>query len=179
MSNVVDFRQACQILGVDPSVSLAEAQDRYRRLVRESHPDIAGEQGAEATIRLNLAMQAFEAHLAHPGDSHALLPEPTVDPVEVVDDALRVEAPPDELYARLAHALDIVGDLTYADASSGYLEAVVAMGNPSPSQLVVSLQGRGAHTEAFFTLEALGVEQPPDLADVVAAIAEVLATTPS
>lgn len=93
----------------------------------------------------------------------------------VLDDGLTLNAPSDELFARLAAAMDEVGDLTYADASSGYLEAAVAMGNSSPSQLVVSLQGRGEHTEAFFTLESMGVETPPDLGEVVQAIGAVLA----
>ena len=134
-------------------------------------------------ILLNQAMAALEAGEAEPAD-HSAVPN-GVDGMDgahgghaelvVLDDGLTLNAPSDELFARLAAAMDEVGDLTYADASSGYLEAAVAMGNSSPSQLVVSLQGRGEHTEAFFTLESMGVETPPDLGEVVQAIGAVLA----
>lgn len=171
------------MLQLDPDATLAQARDAYRVLVRSNHPDLVGSDGNETMILLNQAMAALEAGEAEPAD-HSAVPN-GVDGMDgadgghaelvVLDDGLTLNAPSDELFARLAAAMDEVGDLTYADASSGYLEAAVAMGNSSPSQLVVSLQGRGEHTEAFFTLESMGVETPPDLGEVVQAIGAVLA----
>ncbi|MEE9417020.1 MAG: hypothetical protein V3V01_17205 [Acidimicrobiales bacterium] len=165
----MDHQQARQALGLDSEASLADARRSYLELVRQNHPDIAGADGAETTVRLNQAIALLERE---PG------PVPTgpiAEPeMRLVDDALLIEAPSDELYSRLAAALDVVGNLTYSDPSCGYLEALVSLGASTPSQLVVSLAARGPHTEAFFALESMGVETPPDLADVVRAIAEVL-----
>lgn len=182
----VDRQRALQVLHLGADASVQDARDSYRQLVRSSHPDLIGSDGNEAMILLNQAMAALESEAemsaessvdvaTRPGSwSEIGLDDPGL---VILDDGLTLAAPADELFGRLAEALDEIGDLTYADASSGYLEAAVAMGNPSPSQLVVSLQGRGEATEAFFTLESMGVETPPDLATVVAAIGEILART--
>lgn len=156
--------KACEALGIGARATLSQARLAYRELIRQNHPDIVGATGTNVAVLLNQAIAAIE--------TEPEVPEP--DPVAAIDDALLIEAPPEELYARLAVALDVVGDLTYADSSSGYLEALVAFDGAPPSQLVVALQGRGAHTEAMFTLESMGIETPPDLAAVVRAIAEVL-----
>ncbi len=178
----VDRERALAVLRLGPEATLQQARESYRGLVRSSHPDLIGADGNEAMISLNQAMAIIEEQ-PDPVVSGADTDAPSVQesnsseaPIELIvfDDGLTLNAPADELFSRLAEALDKVGDLTYADASSGYLEAAVSMGNPSASQLVVSLQGRGEHTEAFFTLESMGVETPPDLVEVVTAIGAAL-----
>ncbi len=174
----VDRQRALTVLQLGAEANLDEARDAYRRLVRTNHPDLIGSDGTEAMILLNQAMAVLEANpepgAAEPVAETSLATSDGHPDLVVFDDGLTLNAPADELFPRLAEALDVVGDLTYADASSGYLEAAVSFGNPSPSQLVVSLQGRGEHTEAFFTLESMGIETPPDLVEVVAAIGRAL-----
>ncbi len=173
MLEVVDRLQACEILGLGFDVSPTEARLRYRRLVRANHPDIIGPVGNDLTVLFNQAMAVLEIA---PDETSLGTSEgqATRDDVVVIDDGLAVEMPADELFIRLAHALDVVGTLTFRDDSSGYLEAVVSLDGSPASQLVVNLQGRGSFTEASFTLESMGTETPPDLAEVVRRIRDAL-----
>jgi hypothetical protein len=66
-----------------------------------------------------------------------------------------------------------VGEVTYVDARLGLVEAVLADGMHA-CQLLITLQGRATHTEAFCTLEPLGTTSCPPteavVADLVAAL---------
>ena len=91
----------------------------------------------------------------------------------VDDDGLALVAPHDEVFHRLYAAIDQLGHVSYADEDQGYIEAVL----PSPAganQLVVSLQGRAMHTEAFFTLEPMGNHLAPPIDAVVRSIARLV-----
>ena len=97
-----------------------------------------------------------------------------IDLAALDDDGLILVAPADEVFLRLHHALDRVGDVTYADPEAGYLEALVQPSGYGPAQLAVSLQGRANGTEVWFTLEALGPHQGAPIADVVRLVARLV-----
>jgi hypothetical protein len=82
--------------------------------------------------------------------------------------------PADEAFVALLDAAHLVGEVTYVDARLGLLEAVLADGAGTPCQLLVTLQGRATGTEAFCSLEPLGTDPCPPVADVVAALAAAL-----
>jgi hypothetical protein len=179
----VTLDEALAAFGLDADTTWPEIRRAYRARMRTAHPDVSTDapRAAVATAaRLNAAFALLErvyrrgeqppaapppppAPRAKPAP-----PQPPVDLAVVDDDALALVAPPDEVFLRLAVALDEIGDLTYADSNAGYLEALVADG---AGQLVVSLQGRAHATEAFFTLEPMGTAPVPPIDQIVRALA--------
>jgi curved DNA-binding protein CbpA len=188
----MDLDDALAVLGLDRDTTWAEVRAAYRSHIRVVHPDVGAGSSAEAA-RLNAAFAALErvyrrgeappppgaprprpaspsAPAASPARRSAA-PEPPPDLLAVDDDSLVLEAPADEVFHRLAEALEGIGAVTYSDPDGGYLEAVVGEGT---GQLVVSLQGRAFATEAFFTLEQIDTRPAPDIEAVVRSIAAQL-----
>jgi hypothetical protein len=179
----MDLDDALATLGLARDTTWVEIRAAYRTRIRAVHPDVAAHSGRASTgtdaARLNAAFATLEplyrrgappppAPPRPPAPVRAEPPQPPVDLERVDDDALALVAPPDEVFLRLATAIDEIGDITYADADGGYLEAVVADGR---GQLVVSLQGRAHATEAFFTLEPMDTRPVPPIDVVVRDIA--------
>ncbi len=86
-----------------------------------------------------------------------------------------VVAPKEDVFWALHRACEQVGDITDADPDAGLIEARI----PSPdgslgtdaSTLLITLQGRAAGTEAFFTLESPDAARAPSLPELVGRIA--------
>jgi hypothetical protein len=183
----MDLDDALAVFGLRRDTTWTEVRATYRARIRAVHPDVAPGSSAEAA-RLNTAFGALERvyrrGLPPPGPDPTGAPAaptpsspaagaarpgpPPTDLVAVDDDSLVLEAPADEVFLRLAEALDGIGAVTYSDPDGGYLEAVVGEGT---GQLVVSLQGRAFATEAFFTLEPMDARPAPDIDAVVRSIA--------
>jgi hypothetical protein len=174
----MDLDDALRALGLGRSTTWAEIRDAYRTRIREVHPDLTAGSGADAA-RLNAAFAVLEPVYRRgtpppvgppPPRAPRRRPPVTTDATleRVDDDGLVLVAPADEVFLRLAAAIDEIGAITYADPDLGYLEAVVADGT---AQLVVSLQGRAHATEAFFTLEPMDVRPVPALDTIVRQIA--------
>jgi hypothetical protein len=172
----VDVDDALRLLGLDRSATWPDIRREYRTRIRAVHPDVSAGTGGDAA-RLNAAFAALEPAYRRgvtppapptppPPRSAATDVAPLVD--GGYDDGLVLVAPADEVFLRLAAAIDEIGALTYADPDLGYLEAVVADG---AGQLVVSLQGRAHATEAFFTLEPMDTRPVPALSTLVRQIA--------
>jgi curved DNA-binding protein CbpA len=186
----MDLDDALAVFGLDRDTTWAEVRAAYRSHIRVVHPDVGAGSSAEAA-RLNAAFAALERvyrrgeappapRMSQPASSSApaasparrsAAPEPPPDLLAVDDDSLVLEAPADEVFHRLAEALEGIGAVTYSDPDGGYLEAVVGEGT---GQLVVSLQGRAFATEAFFTLEPIDTRPAPDIEAVVRSIAAQL-----
>jgi curved DNA-binding protein CbpA len=180
----VTLDDALAALGLDRATTWSEIRTAYRARIRAVHPDLTADSGG-AAARLNAAFSLLERvyRRGEPAPSAGATPrraprpappEPPLDLALVDDDGLALVAPPDEVFHRLAAAIDDIGDLTYADPEAGYLEALVAGG---AGQLVVSLQGRAHATEAFFTLEPLGAAPVPELETIVRELAALLRRT--
>ena len=176
------LEEALAAFGLGADTTWPEIRRAYRASMRAAHPDVstaAPRTAAATAARLNAAFALLE-RVYRRGDppppaptppappAPKFKPAPPIDLSVVEDDALALVAPPDEVFLRLAVALDEIGDLTYADSEAGYLEALVAGGT---GQLVVSLQGRAHATEAFFTLEPMGAAPVPPIEQIVRAIA--------
>jgi hypothetical protein len=185
--------QALALFGLEPDTTWTEIRTRYRTEVRAWHPDVRGDSPRthSMTADLNAAFTLLEPIYRRglgpkpaptPTPSQHAPAEPPTDPsmdepvdlAHLDDDGLALVAPADEVFLRLHHALDRMGEVIYADPEAGYLEALVQPAGYGPGQLAVSLQGRAHATEAFFTLEALGPEDAAPIADVVRLVARMV-----
>jgi hypothetical protein len=174
----VDVDEARAVLGVGPTSSEADERSAFRRRLRATHPDVAGPRAdaGVAVARLTRALAVLRSARAAPPPPppHPSPPPPPVASVDPGDDSLLLDVPADEAFVALLEAAHAVGEVTYVDARLGLLEAVLADGNGAACQLLVTLQGRATGTEAFCTLEPLGTDPCPAVADVVAALAAAL-----
>jgi hypothetical protein len=177
----MELDDALGALGLDRATSWAEIRAAYRARIRAVHPDLTAGPAADAA-RLNAAFAVLEPVYRRGTPPPPPPPPPSPRPpapgdlgdaelAYLDDDSLTLVAPPDEVFFRLAAAIDEIGAVTYADADGGYLEALVADGT---AQLVVSLQGRAHATEAFFTLEQLDARPAPPIDSIVRQIAAQL-----
>jgi hypothetical protein len=178
----VTIDEARAVLGVGPASSEADERSAFRRRLRDTHPDVAGPRAdaGVAVARLTRALAVLRSARtagAPPPSAAPLRPQPPPPPAthaRADDDSLLLDAPADEAFVALLEAAHVVGEVTYVDARLGLLEAVLADGAGTACQLFVTLQGRATGTEAFCTLEPLGTDPCPPVADVVAALAAAL-----
>jgi curved DNA-binding protein CbpA len=108
-------------------------------------------------------------------------PEPSVDDsdsetdVRVVErDTLSVCGPSDQVFGRLLEAGAMIGEITYLDRQNELFESLLKTVDGDALSLVCTLQGRADETtEAFFTMEPLGIARHPlpNLADIVELVA--------
>jgi curved DNA-binding protein CbpA len=191
--------EALDLLGLRADTTWTEIRARYRTQIRSWHPDVHGDtpKTHAVTAQLNAAFTILEpiyrrgegvrpivrnpTDVADAGDdgdasdgSDGADGSDTIDLAALDDDGLTLVAPADEVFLRLHHALDRLGDVTYADPEAGYLEALVQPSGYGPAQLAVSLQGRAHGTEVWFTLESLGPHQGAPIADVVRLVARMV-----
>jgi hypothetical protein len=114
------------------------------------------------------------------GATHAG-PEPSVDDsdsetdVRVLErDTLSVRGPSDQVFGRLLEAGAMIGEITYLDRQNELFESLLKTVDGDALSLVCTLQGRADETtEAFFTMEPLGIARHPlpNLADIVELVA--------
>jgi hypothetical protein len=198
----VDLAEALAVLGLRPGAPMAEVRERYRDLVRRSHPDLVDTDAdrASATATTARITGAFavvrravlddgtdvvpEPHVGeHPvpdpasGSTKAAAPRPwEVDVVEadVDGDTISIAAPANEAYALLLDAAARLGGIGYVDRRLGILEVIVRFeGGPSCSVLI-TLQGRAFGTDAFCTMESIEAAPTPPIRPVVDALLEEL-----
>jgi len=136
-----------------------------------SHPDTADTDGsAEQTEAVVAAFRALRT-LTEDG----LLPLPYQPGEE--DDGIGpmvLYARPGDVFARMCQAADEIGHLSYADRDANLLQVTIASEEWAPSQLTAELTAEGEVTTALFSLEALGTQDAPPIAEVVARLADQL-----
>lgn len=180
----MDLDQALAVLGLRRDADASSARAAYRRLVRQHHPDTSGADRATSTARtaeLTAAYAVVRAAIASGGTSGASPRPPSATEAAppahapasvwaVADDTLAIEAPADEAWAMLHEAGSLVGHIAYVDARLGILEVIVRFeGGPSCSVLI-TLQGRAEHTEAFCTMASIEGADTPSIAPVMEAL---------
>jgi hypothetical protein len=198
----VDLVEALAVLGLRPGASIAEVRERYRALVRRSHPDLVDTDAdrASATATTARITGAFavvrravlddgtdmvpEPHVAEKpapdqasGSTTAAAPRPWevgVVEADVDGDTISIAAPANEAYALLLDAAARLGGIGYVDRRLGILEVIVRFeGGPSCSVLI-TLQGRAFGTDAFCTMESIEAAPTPPIRPVVDALLEEL-----
>jgi hypothetical protein len=170
----MEIAEARAVLGVDETSDWETVRDAYRRLIRQSHPDVAGPGHVHQASSVNIAYAVLDrarTSVERLEPDAVPVTAPAADVTIVGTDTIRIDAPAEESFVRLVEAAHRVGEVTYVDSSCAIFEAVVELSDGESYSLVVSLQGRADGTDAFCTLEALehiGAE-PVEL--VVAALA--------
>ncbi|HZB71652.1 MAG TPA: J domain-containing protein [Acidimicrobiales bacterium] len=175
--------EARAVLGVAAGATAADERSAFRRRLRATHPDVAGPRADAgiAVARLTRALAVLRSARTGgappprpappPGGAAApAAPAPTAEPA---GDSLLLDVPADEAFLVLLEAAHAVGEVTYVDARLGLVEAVLADGGHA-CQLLITLQGRATHTEAFCTLEPLGTTPCPPTETVVADLVAAL-----
>lgn len=178
----MDRAEAARLLGVPPTATPAEARDAFRALIRTRHPDRAG---AGATVDAALLVEAHRtlrtaAAAPPPPPAPPAAPRPP-GPVDTraVGDSLLVAADPATVMARVVEAGHALGEITYLDRSSGFVEVLLLVQaddeeRPVAVSLVASLQGRLDAVEVFCTVERLDGHPTPPIAPIVEALAAAM-----
>lgn len=168
------------MLGVSADHDSAELRLAYRTEVRRVHPDLNRSADATAaTVALREAYELLAALLGSPRaeDTTEQQDPPTGPPPDVAppapahriaarleaDDTIALGASREEVGMALLDAAHLLGDLTYVDLGTGFLEVLVEFDGAPTSSLAMALQGRGnGEVEVFCSIEPLsGGEVPP------------------
>ncbi|HVX17920.1 MAG TPA: J domain-containing protein [Acidimicrobiales bacterium] len=192
--------EALGVLGLEPGVGWSEVRAAYRGLIRELHPDRAGDASTGKVARITAAYSLLEATWDDrpPPPPAPSRPVPTTNghpppgqpprhgtpatggatwsglPVDVLgNDALAVDADAETAFFLLLDAAHDIGEVSFVDPSIGLIEAVCQFAGTPACSLVISLQGRQDHVEAFCTLETLDGTAPPPLHHVVEVLADL------
>lgn len=182
--------QAAGILGVRPDAPWDDVRQAYRDHIRAHHPDHAGEASAGRAARIIEAYRTLDdarhgpdgpttpataaapppprPEPAWPRDDRRTAPSGFAPAVARLDeDTLALGAPPDEAFRWLVEAAHDVGEITYLDRSGPILEVLCRFEGEPATSLVVTTQGRSAHTEAFCTTESIEARPGPPTGAVV------------
>lgn len=165
----VEVVDALAVLGVSTPCDWEDVRRAYRDRLMAAHPDTgaigaSGEQ-TEAVVAAFRALRTLTADGALPL------------PYQVTDDGLGpmvLYARPGDVFVRMCQAADRIGHLSYADRDANLLQVTLSGGDWAPSQLTAELTAEGDVTTALFSLEALGSEAAPPIAEVVRRLADQL-----
>jgi hypothetical protein len=184
------YAEALGVLGLQPGAAWAEVRAAYRGLIREHHPDRAGEDATERAAEITEAYTVLEttwddapattsgAGQAGATDRDDATPPPQAvwdgGTVEVLGDSIALDTDPESAFSVLLDAAHDIGEVSFVDSSIGLVEAVVKFAGTPSCSLVVSLQGRHDHVEAFCTIESLEGSPPPSVHAVVEVLADLV-----
>jgi len=175
--------EAARILGVHPTASADEVRIAYRSQIRTHHPDKAG---ATSSNRAAAIIEAYRI-MTEAGPAKGATADPTppstgpvpprreredlaygAPPVSRIDvDTLALGAPADESFRWLLDAAHDVGEITYVDRSMPIMEVLCRFEGEPATSLLLTLQGRGGHTEVFCTVESIEARPAPPTSAVV------------
>jgi hypothetical protein len=179
----VEVHEARAVLGVLATDDWFEIRRAYRKLIREIHPDHAGERATARAAELNeayalLARSTRRAAEPRPHRPPTAPLKPTTHGARMTaridgGHTLVIDAPPDEAFTRLLDAGHVVGHVSYVDRSAAMFEVIVQHGGEACS-LVVSIHEHPDGCEALCTMESIQrVFQPapePVVRQLVAAL---------
>jgi len=173
--------EAARILGVDRQSPADVIRLAYRQQIRTHHPDRAGPTSAE---RAAVIIEAYRVLCDDDAPSantepfaRRVPPRPApptsapsgpAPPVARIDaDTLMLDAPADETFRWLLDAAHDVGEVTYVDRSMPIMEVLCRFDGEPATSLLLTLQGRGAGTEVFCTVESIEARPAPPVSAVV------------
>jgi curved DNA-binding protein CbpA len=194
--------EARSILGVAPGATDDVVRAAYRALLRRHHPDVAGPAATRRAARVIGAYRVLRDQPARtsgagsksdgggaggrpapaerdrpPGSSGRTATVPgEADEAEDADEVRTVPlaAPVGTVFAAVREAAEVLGELRYADASSGVLETIVHWDGWPPASLLVELIQQDQQTLATCTLESLTGAAGPPIRRVVAELHRIM-----
>ncbi|MEO9224726.1 MAG: J domain-containing protein [Acidimicrobiales bacterium] len=195
------FGEALGVLGLQPGVAWIDVRSTYRTMIRTHHPDRAGPSATGRAATITEAYAVLEAtwgdHAAvvesrtSPGKDAAGAPssahEGSVDAtaartsawqggsVEVIGgDSVALDTDVESAFAVLLDAAYDIGEVSFVDSSMGLVETVVKFAGTPSCSLVVTMQGRSDHIEAFCSIESLEGTTAPPVTPVVEVFADLV-----
>lgn len=183
----MEVHEARAVLGVVATDDWPAIRLAYRKLIREIHPDRAGERTTVRAAELNEAYALLTRVLQAPRRVPAPPPPTTRSGTSLnsrIDKGhiLVLSAPPEIAFTRLLEAGHVIGHVSYVDRSSAIFEVVVQH-NGEACSLVVSLEEHPDGSEALCTMESIErVFQPapePVVLQLLAAIRAPWVSGPS
>ncbi len=161
---------ALAVLGVQAPCAWDDVRRAYRDQLMAVHPDTAkaGASGehTEAVVAAFRALRTITADGTLPLPNH-LAADDGIGPMVLY-------ARPGDVFTRMCQAADVIGHLSYADRDANLLQVTIHSDEWAPSQLTAELSAQGEVTTALFSLEALGADDAPPIADVVRMLADQL-----
>jgi hypothetical protein len=183
----VDVTAARDVLGVNADSPWPEVRAAYLRLVREHHPDVAGDDAdvAMQTVRTAQITSAYSTLLAERPEIPDA-PPPSFEPKvatstwdDVLDGSRRVllAAEMDDAYSALLEVAHMIGVVSYMDRYSAVLETIITAAPGEATSLLIFLEPgpEDGVTEAFLGVEPLGGHPPAPLDEIVDEVATLLA----
>lgn len=180
--------EAAALLGVPTDATRADIRRSFRSRIRSEHPDVDGNDGTVA--RALIAAYRFLLETCDDGtvpdgsDRLEGAPPPetvplgyveTVSVARLTDDTIALGAPADEAFRLICDAAHDVGEITYLDRSVPIIEVLCRFVGEPATSLVVTVQGRATHTEAFCTVESIEAREAPPTGAVVDLLEDALA----
>lgn len=176
----MDRDRARRLLGVEPDSSPTELRRAYRSMMRRHHPDVAPDDPT-ATGRasdLSAAYTVLSSPEADPSIEHPMRPAPDPPPHTEIraDGAVIVEAPGPETFMRVHDALETIGDVTYRDRSSGFLQAIIQPANGPLCTMAVAIEARAVDSLVLVSLDSMDSNDAPPIEPILQEIARLVAT---
>ncbi|MCB0977947.1 MAG: hypothetical protein KDB02_10865 [Acidimicrobiales bacterium] len=183
---------AAKILGLSENAQPAEVRRRFRSRIRTEHPDVDGNDGTAARVLIDAYRLLMEpspgpddertgTEVPHPTDRtrrRDAVPGPLPEAVNVErleGDTVAIGLPPDEAFRLICDAAHDVGEITYLDRSVPIIEVLCRFVGEPATSLVITVQGRATHTEAFCTVESIEARAAPPVDAVVDLLEDALA----
>jgi hypothetical protein len=175
----MDVLDALRILGVSPGAGWDDIRSAYREQLMSHHPDAQGD--AATGERTEEIVEAYRSLRALTNDGLQPLPLPFHIEADLFDGSpgepgtpMVLHARPGDVFVRMYQAAEQIGHVSYADREENVLQITIGNEEWAPSQLTAELTAQGSLTTALFSLEALGVQEAPPIAEVVARLADEL-----
>lgn len=171
----MEVADALRTLGVEAGASWEDIRAAYRDGLMRHHPDTTGGEGSAE--RTDAIVSAFRSLRTITNDGTTPLPTPLVFEMDDPNAPMVLHARPGDVFVRLYQAAEQIGHVSYADRDANLLQVTIGAGADTtwaPSQLTAELSAEGSLTMAMFSLEPIGVQPAPPIADVVARLAEEL-----
>ena len=175
----MEVLDALRILGVAPGAEWEDIRSAYREQLMSHHPDAHGD--AATGERTEEIVEAFRSLRALTNDGTMPLPLPFHVDAGLLESQpgdptapLVLHARPGDVFVRMYQAAEQIGHVSYADREENVLQITIGDEEWAPAQLTAELTAEGSLTMALFSLEPLGVQEAPPIAEVVARLAEEL-----
>jgi len=174
----MDADEASRVLGVAPGADPVALRSAYRRLIRDRHPDHAGQDHTAAAARIIEAYTVLRRVAPVPAPAAAPTPPPPDDdrsPIAPLgDDTLVVRGRADVAVRLLLDAAHDLGEVTYVDLGAGLVQLVVTFEDGPVCLLLLTVRRRARHVEVQLAVDSLDVRPAPPVAAVTALLVDVI-----